>query len=78
MQPGFLAPEHVHVTMEVAWDQHNTTGRYQIQVHDPTTRELIALRSRPFQRESTLQETLQGAYTWLNDALVTLGLCDPF
>lgn len=79
IQPGFIAPEHVHVTLQWLWDAHNGQARYQLEVTNPVTKELIALRSRPFHRDEHGPEvSLGAAWGWLLAALDQLGVMDPF
>lgn len=78
VQPGFIAPEHVEATVRLLYDVANRTGRYQIEVSNPTTKELMAMRSCPFTVDLTWDDVMAAAYHWLREASTTLGLGDPF
>lgn len=78
VQPGFIAPTNVLATLTLAYDCDKRAARYQIEVQNPVTRELLALRSRPFHYDVTSQQALRQATTWLQGALDQLGVGDPF
>lgn len=67
------------MTLNWLWDAHNGVARYQLEVSNPVTKELIAMRSRPFHHDSNGPEgTLRAVYNWSLSALDTLGVMDPF
>lgn len=78
VQPGLIAPTNVHITVQVLSDTVNARTRYQVEVADASTRELLALRSRPFHTGLTTKEAYEHASKWVQEALDTLGVGEPF
>lgn len=78
VQPGWLPPEHVHITLQVLSDGPGHVVRYQVEITNPVTKELLALRARPFHNDCDVRSGLTLALEWLQDALDQLGVGDPF
>jgi hypothetical protein len=68
----FLEPAHLEVDVRMLWQGAHRTGRYQIEVKDPSTGELLAMRSRPFHEGLSAHETLEQAFEWARGALDVL------
>lgn len=77
-QQLFIPPDNVEVTTRVLYDLQGRRGRYQVEVADPVTKELLALRSRPFHQGLSARETYEEAYKWGCEAVEALCNPDPF
>lgn len=69
---------NLEATVRVLYDSGRRLGRYQVEVSDPGTKELLALRSRPFREGLSYQETQEEACQWLSEAVAALLDPDPF
>lgn len=76
--PGFVPIDHLEVTVRVLYDRQSRAGRYQVEVSDPSTRELVAMRSRPIAKGLSARETQEEAYEWAYEAVRQLLDPDPF
>lgn len=76
--PGIVPMDHLEVTVRVLYDGQSRTGRYQVEVANPVTRELVAMRSRPFAKGLSARETQEEAYEWAYEAVRQLLDPDPF
>lgn len=60
------------------YDGQSRTGRYQVEVTNPSTKELLAMRSRPFAKGLSARETQEEAYEWAYEAVRQCLDPDPF
>lgn len=72
VQRTMLPPEHLQIDVRVLWNGRDDVVRYQIEVQDPSTKELLAMRSRPFHDGLTVEEGLSAAVAWTQEALGAL------
>lgn len=77
-QTPLVPVDHLQVTARVLYDRVRRLGRYQVEVTDPNTRELLALRSRPFHEGLSARETQEEAHKWCCEAIEALTNPDPF
>lgn len=75
---GFLPATDLEATVRILYSVGDRLARYQVEVSAPTTRELLALRSRPFHKALTYQEAQEEACKWLSEAVAALLDPDPF
>ena len=78
VQKLLTPPEHARFTVNVLYDASTRTARYQVDVTDPSTRELLAMESRPFHHDITAQDALMAACTIARRLSGELELGDPF
>jgi hypothetical protein len=69
---------HLEATLRIVYDSERRLGRYQVEVADASTHELLALRSRPFHEGLSAQETQEEASKWLSEAIAALLDPEPF
>lgn len=78
MQTALIPPRHVQADLRLLYDHETRTGRYQIEVTDPETRSLLAMRSCPFTTDLTLDDVLAAGVAWLRRSFDQLQVGDPF
>lgn len=76
--PGIVPLDNLQVTVRVLYDGHSRAGRYQVEVTNPSTKELVAMRSRPYAKGLSARETQEEAYEWAYEAVRQLLDPDPF
>lgn len=78
VQGLLVPPSDVEITTRVLYNLSSRTGRYQVEVSNPVTKELLALRSRPFHEGLSARETQEEANQWAYQACAALLDPDPF
>lgn len=78
VQPALVPTLHLELTVRVLYNGEDRVGRYQVEVSNPSTRELLAMRSRPFAKGLSARETQEEAYEWAYEAVAALVDPDPF
>lgn len=71
-------PDHVRVVVNLLYDATTRTARYQVEVMDPSTKELLALWSRPFHHDCTAHDALAEIYKAAGKTLLALEVGEPF
>ena len=72
IQTGWLKPTLLEVDFRVRLAVGSGASMYTIEVSDPVTRELLAMRSRPPWTGSAPLEALAEAYEWAQQAVEVL------
>lgn len=78
LQTLIVPPAHVRITMNVLYDVEARTARYQLEVSDPATRELLGMWSRPYHRNCTAQDALYEVHREAVAMSMALEIGDPF
>lgn len=75
IQTGLVPPDHIEAVVRVLYTPQQRRARYQIELSNPNTRELLAMRSRPFHDSVSFDEAFSLAAIWLREAVRVV--CDP-
>jgi hypothetical protein len=78
VQTQLVPPRHVRFACHVLYDAETRTARYQVEVTDPFTKELLAMESRPFHTDCTADDALMAVTTIARRLAGELSVGDPF
>lgn len=78
LQVPLVPHDDLEVTTRLLYDRVGRRARYQVEVTNPVTKELLALRSRPFHEGLSYTEAQEKADEWRDQAVQALLDPDPF
>lgn len=78
LQTMLTPPTHVRFTINVLYDADTRSARYQVEVTDPNTKELLAMWARPFHHDATCSDALYEVHREAVALALALEVGEPF
>lgn len=78
LQTLLVPPRHARFDIHVLYDAETRTARYQVEISDPFTKELLAMWARPFHTDATADDALMAVTTEARRMAGLLELGEPF